>query len=170
MPKSFPAPVFIVQHMPKHFTKSLASRLDSMSAITVVEAIHNQTVEAGTAYIAPGDFHMEVIKHRGNLVIQLLDSAPLKGHRPSVDVLFTSISKLANHKKVAVILTGMGNDGTAGLRQMKEKDVGCTLALAESEGSSIVFGMPKAAIQTGFVDEVLDLDDVAQRIQQYIYS
>ncbi|MCG1020668.1 protein-glutamate methylesterase/protein-glutamine glutaminase [Sutcliffiella horikoshii] len=170
LPKSFPAPVFIVQHMPKHFTKSLASRLDSMSAITVVEALHNQTVEAGTAYIAPGDFHMEVIEHRGKLVIQLLDSAPLKGHRPSVDVLFASIGKLANHQKVAVILTGMGNDGTAGLMQMKEKSAGCTLALAESEGTSVVFGMPKAAIRTGFVDEVLDLNDVAQRIQQYIYS
>ncbi len=170
LPKSFPAPVFIVQHMPKHFTKSLASRLDSMSEMAVVEAAHNQKVEAGTAYIAPGDYHMEVIKRRGNMIIQLLDSPPLKGHRPSVDTLFASISRLENYQKVAVILTGMGNDGSDGLKQIKLKGMESTLAIAESEDSSIVFGMPKAAIQTGFIDEVLHLDDVAQRIQQYIFS
>ncbi len=170
LPIDFPAPILIVQHMPRHFTKSLASRLDSMSAIHVVEAIHNQKVEAGTAYIAPGDFHMEVIKQKGSMVIQLLQSPSLKGHRPSVDALFASVSKLQNQRKIAVILTGMGNDGTNGLKQMKEQDAEGTLALAESEDSSVVFGMPKAAIQTGLVNEVLHLDNVAKRIYQYLYS
>ncbi|KMJ58657.1 chemotaxis protein CheY [Bacillus sp. LL01] len=170
LPKSFPAPVFIVQHMPRHFTKSLANRLDTMSEISVVEAVHNQRVEEGTAYIAPGDFHMEVVKKGGKMIIQLHDSPPLKGHRPSVDTLFSSISNLENYQKIAVILTGMGSDGSEGLKHLKEKGVEGSLALAESEDSSIVFGMPRAAIQTGFVDEVLHLDDVAQRIQQYILS
>lgn len=104
------------------------------------------------------------------MIIQLLESPPIKGHRPSVDALFESISKLEDHQKIAVILTGMGNDGTDGLKKMKEKGAEGTMALAESEESSVVFGMPKAAIQTGFVDRVLHLDDVAHRIQQYIYS
>lgn len=169
-PKSFPAPLFIVQHMPKQFTKSLADRLNSLCNITVLEAIHNQRVEMGTAYIAPGDYHMEVIKRAGSLYIHLHEAPPVRGHRPSVDTLFHSISNLGNYQKVAVILTGMGNDGTNGLKRLKEKGEKETLALAESEESCIVYGMPRAAIQTGMVDEVHHLKDMSNRINQYILS
>ncbi|NLP50542.1 chemotaxis response regulator protein-glutamate methylesterase [Bacillus sp. RO1] len=170
LPKSFPAPLFIVQHMPRHFTKSLADRLNTLCNITVLEAVHNQKVETGTAYIAPGDFHMEVIKRAGSLYIHLHDAPPKRGHRPSVDMLFQSISILENYQKITVLLTGMGNDGTDGLKQIKERAATETLALAESEESCIVFGMPRAAIQSGMVDEVHHLKDMSKRINQYILS
>ncbi len=170
LPKSFPAPLFIVQHMPKHFTKSLANRLNSICEITVVEAVHNQKVEKGTAYIAPGDFHMEVIKRAGSLFIHLHEAPPIRGHRPSVDTLFRSIGNLETYQKIAVILTGMGNDGTAGLKQLKENGKTETVALAESEESCIVYGMPRAAIHSGMVDEVHHLKDMSKRINQYILS
>ncbi len=170
LPKSFPAPLFIVQHMPKHFTKSLADRLNSICDITVLEAVHNQKVEKGTAYIAPGDFHMEVIKRAGSLFIHLHEAPPIRGHRPSVDTLFRSIGNLETYQKIAVILTGMGNDGTDGLKHLKEKGKTKTVALAESEESCIVYGMPRAAIHSGLVDEVHHLKDMSKRINQYILS
>ncbi|CAG9619692.1 protein-glutamate methylesterase/protein-glutamine glutaminase [Sutcliffiella rhizosphaerae] len=165
-PNSFPAPIFIVQHMPKFFTKSLANRLNTMSNIVVVEAEHNQKVEEGTAYIAPGDYHMHIVEKKGELYINLDESPPMKGHRPSVDHLFSSISNLSGFEKVAVILTGMGNDGTAGIQELKKYEN--TICIAESEETAVVYGMPKAAVLSGNVDEVHQLGDIAQRLQEII--
>ncbi|QFT88886.1 Chemotaxis response regulator protein-glutamate methylesterase [Bacillus sp. THAF10] len=167
LPESFPAPILIVQHMPKHFTKSLANRLNTMSNITVVEAVHNQKVENATAYIAPGDYHMGIVKKGRDLYIHLHDSPPLKGHRPSVDFLFTSVNHLQNYQKIAVVLTGMGNDGTEGIRLLKQTKPPNTICIAESEETAVVYGMPKAALHTGLVDEVHPINDIAKKIHQY---
>ncbi|AST92040.1 MULTISPECIES: protein-glutamate methylesterase/protein-glutamine glutaminase [Sutcliffiella] len=167
LPKQTVAPIFIVQHMPPHFTKSLANRLNSVSEITVVEAVHGQKVEKGTAYIAPGGLHMEVAEQFGDLTIQLSETEPFKGHRPSVNKLFYSLSLLRNYKKIAVVMTGMGTDGTDGILQLKKNDES-TVIIAESEESSVIFGMPKAAIQTGKVDEIVHLQHVTNTILKYI--
>ncbi|WP_100333729.1 protein-glutamate methylesterase/protein-glutamine glutaminase [Bacillus alkalisoli] len=163
LPGNINAPIFIVQHMPPGFTKSLSDRLNTLSKLTVVEAEHNMYVLQNTAYIAPGGYHMEVVKDNvDKLIIQLNQSPPIRGHRPAVDVLFQSISLLDEWRKVVTVLTGMGNDGTLGIQAIKQKDN--AYIIAESEVSSIVYGMPKSAKETGLVDEVAELNDIANVI------
>jgi len=159
LPGDFPAALFIVQHMPAKFTKSLSERLDSLSAITVVEAENGMHVKAGCAYIAPGNYHMEVAPSPGgNWRIMLNQKEPVGGHRPSVDVLFESISKCKHPSKFAVILTGMGHDGTKGLEMMKR--TGSIETIAEDESSCVIYGMPKSAILSGNVDRILPLHEI----------
>ncbi|PTY79777.1 chemotaxis response regulator protein-glutamate methylesterase [Heyndrickxia sporothermodurans] len=166
LPKSIKAPILIVQHMPPGFTKSLASRLDALSEITVKEAEDGEYIKDGVAYIAPGNHHL-VLKQVGNeLAISLNHSPPIKGHRPSVDMMFESLSHFSEYDKIAVILTGMGADGSKGLIELKTK--GNVKAIAESENSCIVFGMPKSAIATNLVDEITDLNHVAKTIMKYM--
>lgn len=159
LPEDLPAAIFIVQHMPTGFTKSLSMRLDSLCAICVKEAEDGMIAKAGHAYIAPGNFHMEVkSRHGGQWEITLNQREPLSGHRPSVDELFQSVSRLNHPSKYAVILTGMGSDGTKGLKMLKS--TGCKEAIAEDEGSCVVFGMPKSAILSGNIDRVLPLSEI----------
>ena len=166
LPGNIQAPIFIVQHMPPGFTKSLSERLNALCKINVVEAEHQMNVLPNTAYIAPGGYHMEVISLDDNdLVIHLNESPPIKGHRPSVDVLFQSISQLPR-KKVISVLTGMGSDGAIGIKEIKDK--GSAYIIAESEQTTIVNGMPKAAIETGLVDEVVELTAIASVIMKNI--
>lgn len=166
LPKEIDVPVLVVQHMPPGFTKSLANRLDSLSQIRVKEAEDGELLQKGTAYIAPGGFHMEVKSLGSTLAISLSLSPPRNGHRPSVDVMFESISTIKNYSKIAVIMTGMGSDGSKGLVEMKKS--GTVKAIAESQDTSIVFGMPKAAIATKMVDEIADVENIAQSIMNYI--
>lgn len=166
MPKELNAPIVIVQHMPAGFTNSLANRLHSLCEINVKEAEDGDVLKNGTAYIAPGGYHLVVKMVRKNLVIQLTEKAPRNGHRPSVDVMFESISKIAGYTKIAVIMTGMGTDGAKGLRKLKQ--TGHVKAIAESAETAIVFGMPKAAIRTHLVDEVCSLDEIADAILKYV--
>ncbi|MFC3882553.1 chemotaxis response regulator protein-glutamate methylesterase [Bacillus songklensis] len=168
LPKGLGAPILIVQHMPPGFTKSLASRLNSLSDLNVKEAEDGEIFQRDTAYIAPGGYHLTVRKMGTALTAHLNESEPRKGHRPSVDVLFESISQLKDYKKIAVILTGMGADGTEGLKTLKS--VGNTVAIAESEETSIVYGMPKSAIGTGLVDEVQPLTFISNTISQYLQT
>ena len=166
LPGNIHAPIFIVQHMPPGFTKSLSERLNSLCKINVVEAEHLMDVLPNTAYIAPGGYHMEVKSlERNRLVIHLNESPPIKGHRPAVDVLFQSISQLSRNK-VVTVLTGMGSDGSIGIKEIKEK--GSAYIIAESEETTVVNGMPKAAIQTGLVDEVVELTAIASVIMKNI--
>lgn len=159
LPGDLPAALFIVQHMPAGFTKSLSKRLDSLSEICVTEAEDGMIVKIGHAYIAPGNYHMEVKSRAGGQwEISLNQKEPLGGHRPSVDELFQSVSRLNHPSKYAVILTGMGSDGTKGLKMLKS--TGCKEAIAEDEGSCVVFGMPKAAIQSGNIDRVLPISEI----------
>ncbi|WP_183040910.1 protein-glutamate methylesterase/protein-glutamine glutaminase [Salipaludibacillus neizhouensis] len=160
LPSDFPYPILIVQHMPKGFTKSLSERLDSLSAITVKEAKDGEILKKGIAYIAPGGYHLKVRTIGTSVAIHLDQSELVNGHRPSVDTMFLSLSSVKVKKVIAVIMTGMGTDGKKGLVELKEKLP--TLAIAESEKTSIVFGMPKSAIETSLVDKELDLDKIAK--------
>lgn len=166
LPKDFGAPILIVQHMPAGFTKSLANRLDTLCEITVKEAEEGELLQKGTAYIAPGGYHLEVKPIGSSLAVSLGQSAPRNGHRPSVDVLFESVSSIKNFSKITVVMTGMGSDGSKGLIEMKKN--GFVKAIAESQETSIVFGMPKAAIATNLVDEVANVEHIAKSIMNYI--
>ncbi|WP_077617834.1 protein-glutamate methylesterase/protein-glutamine glutaminase [Bacillus sinesaloumensis] len=164
-PKNFPSPIVIVQHMPAGFTKSLADRLNGLCEITVKEAENGEFLKAGTAYIAPGGFHMKIKKIGTTLAVNIDETEIRNGHRPSVDVLFESISEIKGIPKIAVIMTGMGSDGSNGLIKLKE--TGQVFSIAESKDTSIVFGMPKAAIETNLVDKVDNLDDIASTVLRF---
>jgi two-component system chemotaxis response regulator CheB len=166
LPQNIDAPILIVQHMPPGFTKSLAIRLNSLSQIEVKEAEDGEIVKKGTAYIAPGGFHLKVKKVGTSLAIQLDLTPPQNGHRPSVDLLFDSVSQLSDYAKVAVIMTGMGSDGTEGLKSLKE--IGEVRSIAESEETSIVYGMPKSAVGTNKIDRIVRLEDIAEQIMKML--
>jgi len=167
LPADFPANIFITQHMPAGFTKSLAERLDSLSNIRVREARHGELAEEATAYLAPGDFHMTVspaVLAKGVMV--RVDEKPLHTlHRPSVDVMMSSVAATYGAKAVGVILTGMGQDGTKGMLLIKRQG-GKTIA--EDESSCVVFGMPKMAIESGCVDKVVASRRMAATIVQAV--
>lgn len=164
-PASIKAPIVIVQHMPPMFTKSLANRLDTICNIQVKEAEQGDVLQNGVAYIAPGGKHMRVLPTKKGLTIEINEDALVNGHRPSVDVLFESIATIQPYKKIAVIMTGMGSDGAKGLQILK--DTGCT-TIAEAEQSCIVYGMPRAAVMTGKVDDVVPVSDISKTIMKYI--
>ncbi|TFE02777.1 protein-glutamate methylesterase/protein-glutamine glutaminase [Jeotgalibacillus salarius] len=162
LPHHLNAPVVIVQHMPPGFTKSLAHRLDQLSQLNVKEAEEGDVLEKGHAYVAPGDYHVNINQHGNHLSLSLSKEPPLSGHRPSLDFMFESASKLKNIKKIAVIMTGMGSDGSKGLVQLNQKELVETIA--ESKDTCVVYGMPKAAHATGLVTYTEPLDEIANRI------
>ena len=167
LPKNMKAPVLVVQHMPAGFTKSLAQRLNQLSEIEVKEAEDGDLLQDGHAYIAPGGFHMRIQKRVSAYYIVLDDKEPPRaGHRPAVDVLFEDNSQFNDFDKIAVIMTGMGSDGSLGLKQLKNS--GNVVAITESASTCIVYGMPKAAVETNLVNEVVDLDQIAKTIIQYL--
>ncbi len=167
LPKDLKSPILIVQHMPAGFTKSLATRLNQLSEIHVKEAEQGDVLHDGTAYIAPGGYHMGIKKVGSTYIIELDNqAAPRAGHRPSVDVMFESVSQFDALDKVAVIMTGMGSDGTKGLIELKGH--GYVRAIAESADTCIVYGMPKAAYESNLVDDVADIDDIARMIMKYL--
>lgn len=155
-------PVLVVQHMPKGFTQSFASRLNSLSTVTVKEAEHEEELQPGTVYIAPGgDLHMTVRRSLGKYLICMKEGDPVAYSRPSVDVLFDSMAQTAPGKIVAALLTGMGRDGANGLLKIKETG-GHTLA--QDEQSCVVFGMPYASLTNGAVDQATPLSKITEEI------
>ncbi|MFT8321476.1 MAG: CheB methylesterase domain-containing protein, partial [Bacillus sp. (in: firmicutes)] len=166
LPKEINAAILIVQHMPPNFTKSLANRLNTLSSIIVKEAADGELIQKGVAYIAPGGFHLKVKPIGKKIAVQLEQSKPVNGHRPSVDVMFHSVSLLHHYAKIAVIMTGMGSDGTNGLLELANSDK--IKAIAESKETSIVFGMPKAAIATKCIDEIQNVENIAETIMKYV--
>ncbi len=160
LPANFPLPVFIVQHMPPHFTTSLATRLDSLSSIRVVEAKGGEVAKAGHVYIAPGGKQL-ILQKRGADVILTTPDEPHTLHRPSVDVMFGSAVNQYGGNLLGVIMTGMGNDGLEGARRIKQS--GGRL-LAQDEQTSVVYGMPRAVTRANLVDTVLPLDHLAGTI------
>ncbi|SDK46097.1 protein-glutamate methylesterase/protein-glutamine glutaminase [Natronincola ferrireducens] len=165
IPKHFPGAFLIVQHMPPGFTKSLAERLNSISEVTVKEAEDSEKIETGHVYIAPGNYHLGVKKDYSNqLYIDLSQEPPILGHRPSADLLFKSLSQgiLTNTRIIGVIMTGMGSDGTKGLKALKEK--ASPYIIAQSEESCVVYGMPKSAVNSGVVDEIVPLEGIMEAI------
>jgi len=162
LPGDLGVPILIVQHMPPIFTQLLAANLSAHSAVPVREARHNEEIAPNTAYIAPGGKQMRLISAAtGGRLLQLSDDPPENCCRPSVDYLFRSVANHFPARALAVILTGMGEDGTAGLRLLKQS--GSTV-IAQDEASCVVFGMPKAAIEAGVVDSVVPLAGMAERI------
>ncbi|HEX3033122.1 MAG TPA: chemotaxis response regulator protein-glutamate methylesterase [Bacillota bacterium] len=164
LPRSIPAGVLIVQHMPKGFTKSLAARLDQLSHITVKEAEDGDELVAGLALIAPGDYHMLAQEIGGRVVVRLNQNPLVSGHRPSVDAMFTSVAALPQDK-IGVILTGMGGDGSDGMVLLKQKNA---KTIAQNEETCIVFGMPKVAIDKKAVDKVVPLHQIAMEIMKLL--
>lgn len=153
--------LLITQHMPPGFTRSFADRLNKLCQISVKEAEDGERVMPGHAYIAPGDTHMELARSGANYHIRLHNAPPVNRHRPSVDVLFHSVARTAGKNAVGVILTGMGNDGAAGLLEMRNAGA---WTLAQSEKSCVVFGMPREAIAAGAACEIVDLEHVSQKM------
>ncbi len=167
LPQNMPAAFLVVQHMPSGFTKSFADRLNRLSKLTVKEAENGDIVQAGCVYIAPGDYHMRVKKdNNGNLRIKLDQDPPVNSHRPSVDVMLESLSDTGLNNIIAVIMTGMGSDGSKGIKKIKQKNKG--YIIAQDEKTSVIYGMPKAAVHTGMVDAVLPLDDIAAEIKKTV--
>lgn len=166
LPSNLP-PIVIVIHMPAGFTKSYADGLDKSCSMRVKEASDKETVKFGYAYIAPGGRHLEIEKDSYQYKIKITDNPPVNRHRPSVDVMMETVATTAGSNAMGIILTGMGDDGAKGMKDMY--NIGA-YTIAQNEESSVVFGMPKQAIQQGAVREVCHLDDIAARIIDFIRS
>jgi two-component system, chemotaxis family, protein-glutamate methylesterase/glutaminase len=160
LPQDAP-PVVIVQHIPKAFSGAFAARMDAICGITVCEASDGQPLLAGHAYIAPGDQHLLVVPGGARYQCRLSESDPVNRHRPSVDVLFHSVAQAAGPNGIGVILTGMGRDGAAGLKDML---MAGAATMAQDEASSVVWGMPGAAWELGAVQTLHPLLQIADRI------
>jgi len=162
IPRDIGVPILIVQHMPPIFTKSLADNLTAKCAVRVREATHGESPEPNTVYIAPGGRQMRLGSGPENrAVIELTDDPPENNCRPAVDYLFRSAANHFPGRSMAVILTGMGSDGTLGLRLLKRG--GC-FVIAQDEASCVVYGMPRAAVDAGVTDAILPLEAIADRI------
>ena len=157
LPADAPA-IAIAQHMPAGFTTSFAARLNSLCQITVKEAVHGERILPGHAYIAPGSRQFSIGRSGTNYVAVVDDGPPVNRHKPSVEVLFKSAAAVAGRNAYAIMLTGMGNDGAAAMREMK--DAG-SYNFVQDEASCIVFGMPREAIAHGAANEVLPLSAIA---------
>jgi two-component system chemotaxis response regulator CheB len=153
--------IVIVQHMPPVFTATFAARLDSLSQITVKEARNNDRVTPGQALIAPGGKHMILQRSGAQYYVEIREGPPVCRHCPSVDVLFRSVAKVAGPNALGVIMTGMGDDGARGLKEMR--DAGAH-TIAQDEASCVVFGMPKEALKLDAAERVLALDDLPEAI------
>jgi len=160
LPANTPA-VLITQHLPAAFSESFVKHIDSITEMTACIPKHGQSVEAGHIYLAPGDRHMEIVRESSRYSIKLLDSEPVNRHKPAVDVMFRSVVQSCGPNAVAVLLTGMGADGAAGMKEMH--DAGAK-TVVQDEQSSVVWGMPGAAYKLGCADYMLPLEDIAQKI------
>lgn len=150
-------PIIVTQHMPERFTKTLADRLNQLCRISVKEAEDGDSVLPGHALIAPGSYHMTLVRSGARYSVRLNQDPPVNRHRPSVDVMFDSVARYAGANTIGVILTGMGGDGAKGMLAMKQAGA---YTIAQDEASCVVFGMPKEAIKLGGVDKILPLDDI----------
>jgi two-component system chemotaxis response regulator CheB len=165
-PASFPVPMVIVQHMPSQFISSLATALDRTTKLSVREAEHGITLLPGTVYIARGGKHLHLARNAyRQLALRESDSPPENGFRPSADNLFRSAARFCGGAVVALIMTGMGDDGAKGLGDLKRAEA---FILAQDEESSVVWGMPGEAVRGGLVDEVLPLDEMAERVMGWV--
>jgi two-component system chemotaxis response regulator CheB len=161
LPANLRVPVLVAQHMPPVYTTYLAQRLDSLSALSVREAVDGEPVEAGTVYIAPGDHHLELRATAGGATVRLTQTAPVNHCRPAVDVLFRSAAAVWGRHTLAIVLTGMGHDGRDGAAEIR--GLGGQV-LVQDEVSSVVWGMPGAVYEAGLADEVLPVDKVAATV------
>ncbi len=163
LPGNYPLPIVLVQHMPPVFTASLARRLDDLSEVRVREAGAGDPLEPGTVLVAPGGRHMKVAWREGRAVIELSEEPPVNSCRPAVDVLFRSLAACPEERSVlAVIMTGMGQDGLEGVRALKEG--GSCWCITQSAETCVVYGMPRAVDEAGLSDESVPLERIAERL------
>lgn len=161
LPAELPVPVFVVQHMPPVFTRQLAQRLNSIAKVEVVEGVDGALVKSGYVYIAPGGFHMGVRREKAEMRIRLAETPPEHSCRPAVDYLFRSVAEIYGGRSLAVILTGMGRDGTSGAGVLK----GCgARVFAQDELSSVVWGMPGSVVKAGLADRIIPLQAMCDEI------
>jgi two-component system chemotaxis response regulator CheB len=160
MPTHCP-PILIVQHMPETFSAVFASNLDRICQPRVCEAQGGEVVEAGVVYITRGNHHMQVRKDGDRLCIELVQTPPVNGHRPSVDVLFDSAAAVMGRQAIGVILTGMGQDGAKGLLRMRKAGA---RTFGQDEASCVVYGMPREAYMIGAVEEIADIEQIAPKV------
>ncbi|MDD3846002.1 MAG: chemotaxis response regulator protein-glutamate methylesterase [Syntrophorhabdaceae bacterium] len=164
LPRAFPVPVVIAQHMPKIFTQSFSQRLDTVSQLQVKEAEDGETLKAGVAYIAPGNAHMAVRRRGKSVFVQFTDGTRYI-YRPSVDLLMGTTAEAYERQSFGVILTGMGNDGLVGMREMRAKG---GYIVAQDEETCVVFGMPRAVITANLADAVLPIDKISEEIMRVL--
>ncbi len=165
IPPTFRQPIFIVQHMPPVFTRLLADRLQSLTKLRAREATHNMPVENGTIYVAPGDYHMRIVKKGTQEILTLDQAEPENSCRPAIDVLFRSAAESYGGAVVAVVLTGMGQDGKRGAERLRTAGA---YVIAQDAKSSVVWGMPGAVAQAGLADAVVDLKAIVPEIEKHI--
>lgn len=166
LPTGLP-PIVVVQHIPKMFSSSLAARLDANSKLRVFEVTEKMLLKNDCVYIAKGDAHA-IFKYESNkCYVAPLDAPRISRHRPSVDVLFRSANNILGRSILAIILTGMGDDGMIGMKELFDNGI---YTIAQDKDSCVVFGMPKKAIEIGAVKEILPLDRIASRIVDYAHN
>ncbi len=165
LPREFPVPILLIQHMPATFTTAFAARLDKQSQISVREARDGDQLVPGLALLAPGGKQMTVEKRGSVAVVRVSDAQAGHTYKPSVDITFRSLAEVFPGQVLAAVLTGMGADGREGAKLLKE---GGATIWAQDENSSVVFGMPAAVIEAGVVDQVLPLDDIGLRLAQEV--
>jgi two-component system, chemotaxis family, protein-glutamate methylesterase/glutaminase len=156
--------ILIVQHMPEKFTATFANRLNQISEMEVKEAQHLDKVRSGLALVAPGNKHMVLKRSGTNYYVEIIDGPHVSRHRPSVDVLFRSVAKAAGKNSVGIIMTGMGDDGSTGIKEMFDEGA---FTIAQDESTCIVFGMPKEAIKKGGIHKIVKLNEIAGEIVKY---
>jgi two-component system, chemotaxis family, protein-glutamate methylesterase/glutaminase len=167
LPGNLPCGIVIVQHMPPGFTKSLSDRLNSLCALTVKEAENNDAVTPGRVLIAPGNYHLVLDRQNGKTLVKLNQDPPIGGHRPSVDPMMESVAALYGSRATGVILTGMGHDGSRGMKAIKNHH---GFTIAEDQTTTVVYGMPKSAIELGVIDKIVPLPGVAAEIVRHLQS
>jgi len=163
LPRPTPG-IAIVQHMPPKFTASFAERLNNQCELEVREARSGDRLKPGVALVAPGGYHMEIMRAGGGYAVRVHEDEPVNRHRPSVDVLFNSAARIAGANALGIILTGMGSDGARGLQAMR---MAGAHTIAQDEKSCVVFGMPEQAIRHGAVCEIVSLERIAARIIEW---
>ncbi len=166
LPADFPSSIVIAQHMPQAFTGPFAKRLDGLCQISVKEAETGDRLKAGCAFIAPGGRHLVLKQQVSRVELEVTTEPASALYKPSANVLIGSAAEAVGRRALGVILTGMGNDGMEGIRALKEKG---GRALAQSDATCVVYGMPKAIVDAGLSDEIVDIDDMAQAIMTNIY-
>ena len=156
--------IVIVQHMPEKFTAAFAARLNGLCEMEVREAVHGDRVIPGRALIAPGGRHMQLKRSGAQYYVDVIDGPPVNRHRPSVDVLFRSVAKACGRNALGIIMTGMGDDGARGLREMHDEGAH---TIAQDEESCVVYGMPKEAVKLGAADDIIPLSRIPAAIQAF---
>ncbi|MDR3587754.1 MAG: chemotaxis response regulator protein-glutamate methylesterase [Desulfosporosinus sp.] len=166
LPVDFPVPVLVAQHMPPGFTGPLAQRLNGLCPLNVREGIHGEALKAGTVYVAPAGKQLQVQRKAGQLILHIGDEAPIPTlYHPSVDVMFLSLAKEVGKGTLGVVMTGMGNDGAKGMKELKRLE---GFAIAEAEETCVVYGMPRSIVEAGLADRVVPLGEIGRTIVECV--